>query len=346
MKRPDRKPDPCAPADAPAEAREQPQSVTFVVQAGRLAYEAVIFAASFRRSNPGFAGRLVAAEPQPGPRWSEDTRIPGAIRSLLLDLGVEILPFETRHFGQSYPQGNKIEALHWLDDAPFVFFDTDTVFTGPLADVAFQFDRPSASMRREGTWPEIQPYGPGYAETWGSLYRRFGLDFESTLDLSKPDEHWTRYLYFNAGWFFHRSPHAFGQRFLDWSLSIRDDPPDTLACQSLDPWLDQVVLPLVVHSFGGGRPGPGLAGLDGPVSCHYRTLPLLYAREPDAAVEMIEEVLAPNPVKKVLKEHEPLKRLVYQGRGRTIRGMFDRGDLPRREAAIRKRIKSEGLWLV
>jgi hypothetical protein len=47
-----------------------------------------------------------------------------------------------------------------------------------------------------------------------------------------------------------------------------------LAIQSLDPWLDQVVLPLVIHSFGGGRPALELDGLDGDITCHYRLLPL------------------------------------------------------------------------
>lgn len=320
-------------------------NVLAVVQQGRLEYEAVVLAASFRAQNQGFAGRLILAEPQPGPRWKSDPRISAPVRKLLESLGAEIVPFENRQFGQSYPYGNKIEALAALPaDVPFVFFDTDTIFTGPLADVAFDFDRPAASMRREGTWPEVPLYGPGYNGIWKSLYDRFGLDFASSLDLSQPDEYWARYLYFNAGWFFYRDPAAFGQRFLDYAVAIRNEPTDALASQSLDPWLDQVALPLVIHSFGGGRPGPGLAGLDGAVSCHYRSFPLLYARESDLVVEVLEEVTAPNAVKKVLKDWEPIKKIVYQGKGAKVRAMFDRADLPRREAMIRNKIKAEGLW--
>ena len=320
-------------------------NVLAVVQQGRLEYEAVVLAASFRLQNPGFAGRLILAEPQPGPRWKSDPRISAPVRKLLESLGAEIVPFENRQFGQSYPYGNKIEALAALPaDVPFVFFDTDTIFTGPLADVAFDFDRPAASMRREGTWPEVPLYGPGYTGIWKSLYDRFGLEFASSLDLSQPDEYWARYLYFNAGWFFYKDPAAFGQRFLDYAVTIRNDPTDALASQSLDPWLDQVALPLVIHSFGGGRPGPGLAGLDGAVSCHYRSFPLLYARESDRVVEVLEEVTAPNAVKKVLKDWEPIKKIVYQGKGAKVRAIFDRADLPRREAMIRNKIKAEGLW--
>jgi hypothetical protein len=321
-------------------------NIMIVGQAGRLQYEALILAASLRAVAPGFAGRLIVAEPQPGPLWPEDPRLPAPFRAALEEFGAEVLPFESRHFGARYPQGNKIEGLAVLPPgAPFLFLDSDTLILSEIGDVPFDFARPSASMRREGTWPVEDLYWPGYGATWRALYDRFGLDFGSSLDLSQPDEYWQRYLYFNAGWFFGADPAAFGARFLDWALSVRDDPPAELVLQPLDPWLDQVVLPLVIHSFGGGRPGPELAGLDGGVTCHYRSFPLLYARESDRVVEVLEEVTAPNRIKKLLKEYPPIRRMVYQGGGREARAMFDRAALPRREQAIRNRLKAAGLWL-
>ena len=325
----------------------KPFNLLIVAQHGRLGYEALVLAASLRHSDPGFTGRLIVAHPVRGPLWDSDPALrPGELRDLLAGFGAEIVPFESRHFGQAYPYGNKIEALSVLPtDAPFLFLDTDTLITGPLSGLAFDFDRPAASMRREGTWPQIELYGPGYGAIWKSLYDRFGLDYASTLDHARPDEFWERYLYFNAGWFYHRDARAFGQRFLDFALSVRDDPPVELACQSLDPWLDQIVLPLVIHAFGGGRPGPGLAGLDGDVTCHYRTFPLLYARESDRVVRVLETVTAPNRMKKVLKDYEPILRNVYQGRGAKARALFDRDNLPRREQMIRNQIKKAGLWM-
>lgn len=331
---------------AEATASRQPFNVVAVVQNGRLSIEALLLAASLRASDPGFPGRLIMAEPQPGPRWPDDPRLADPeLRAALEALGAEFLPFESSHFGASYPYGNKIECLLALPDEPFLFLDTDTLVTGKLSEIPFDFARPSASMRREGTWPVIELYGPGYGAIWKSLYDRFGLDFEATLDRSQPDEYWQRYLYFNAGWFFHQSPRAFGKRFLDFALSIRDDRPPALVCQPLDPWLDQVALPLVIHSFGGGRPGPELAGLDGDVTCHWRMLPLLYAREGDRAVEVLEALAAPQHMKKLLKASEAMRKLVFQGKGRKLRAMFDRDDLPRREQALRNAIKREGLWL-
>lgn len=332
-------------ADNPAP--RQAFNIMIVAQSGRLQYEALLFAASLRASDPDFAGRLFVAEPQPGPLWSRDPRVKNDdTRAALERLGAEFLPFENKVFGESYPNGNKIEALaHLPEGQPFVFFDTDTLITGALSQVPFDFNRPSASMKREGTWPEPTLYGPGYTAIWRSLYDRFGIDFESSLDHAHPAEYWRHYLYFNAGWFFGPCPRAFGARFLDIARSIRDDPPVELVCQSFDPWLDQIALPLVIHDSGGGRDTLPAGLLDGSVSCHYRLFPLLYARESDRVVQVLEEVSAPNWIKKVLKPYDPIRRMVFQGKGQKARAMFDRANLPRKERAIRNRLREAGLWL-
>ncbi len=329
------------------QASSQKFNVVIVGQQGRLAYEALIFAASLRACSPDFQGRLIVAEPQHGVLWENNPTIKNAeVRAALAEFGAEIIPFENKHFGQKYPYGNKIEMLKVLPKGePFVFFDTDTLITGDLASVPFDFDRPSASLRREGTWPIPQIYGPGYTALWKSLYDKFGLDFESSLDLSEPDEYWRRYLYFNAGFFYYRCPHEFGARFLQYALSIRDSPPVELCAQSFDPWLDQIALPLVIHSLGGGRDTLPQGYLDGSVSCHYRFLPLLYARESNHAIDVLEKVTAPNKIKKVLKGSNAIKRTVYQGRGHKVRALFDQDNLPRREQMIRNKIKKNGFWI-
>ncbi|MEO0390662.1 MAG: hypothetical protein AAF218_06945 [Pseudomonadota bacterium] len=326
--------------------KPQPYNVVIVGQAGRLGYEALLFAASLRHHCPDFAGQLLVAEPQPGPLWPKDPRLSDPVREMLQELGAQIVPFDSVHFGAAYPYGNKIELLSALPEGvPFVFFDTDTLITGDLGTVPFDFDVPSASLRRTGTWPKPELYGPGYAGIWKSLYDKFDLDFDSSLDVTEPDEYWGRYLYFNAGYFYYRCPHVFGARFLDYALAIRDDPPEALVCQELNPWLDQVALPLVIHALGGRRDAlpPGL--LDGAVSCHYRLLPMLYARESQHVIDTLETIAAPNRLKKLLKGSEAIKRMVYQGRGAKVRALFDQTRLPRREQAIRNRIKSEGFWI-
>ncbi|WP_420796856.1 hypothetical protein [Alkalilacustris brevis] len=322
-------------------------NILAVAQAGRLQYEAVLLAASLAQTNPPGSYRLWLAEPQPGPLWPEDPRIADAeTRALLEGLGARFLPFENRHFGAAYPHGNKIEALMALPPGePFLFLDTDTLVLAPLSEVPFDFSCPTASLRREGTWPQIELYGPGYTAIWKSLYDRFGLDFDSSLDLSQPAEYWRRYLYFNAGFFFYRCPHEFGRRFAEYACAIRDDPPPELVCQPLDPWLDQVALPLVIHSLGGGRDTLPAGLMDGRITCHWRALPLLYAREGDAVVDLLEKIAAPNKIKKVLKQYDPFRKMIYHGKGRRLRDDFDRDNLPRPEARLRKILRNRNLWL-
>ena len=322
-------------------------NIIVVGQAGRLQYEAAIFAASLRHTNRDFKGRLFVAEPQPGPMWTSDPRMQNSgVRELLNEFDAEILPFENQFFGQSYPYGNKIEALKALPKGePFVFFDTDTLITGDLGQVPFDFTRPSASRKVQGTWPTIELYGPGYTETWKSLYDMFDLDFDSSLDHAWPDEFWRHYLYFNAGFFYYDCPRVFGRLFTECARAIRDTPPPELICQTMDPWLDQVALPLVIHALGGGRDTLPEDLLDGSVSCHYRLLPLLYARESDLVVDIMEQITAPNKVKKEQLEYNPIKHMVYHGRGLKVRDMFDRDNLPPKEQTIRNQIRKAGFWM-
>ncbi|WP_112874324.1 hypothetical protein [Paracoccus endophyticus] len=321
--------------------------ILIVAQGGGIDREAAILAASLRRNAPGFRGRLIVAEPQPTGAWAgTDPRMSDAARAALSHLGADIRPLSARHFGRHYPHGNKIEALSLLDPGrPFLFLDSDTVITGDIDAVPFDFDRPTASMRREFTWPVPPLYGPDMAAIWDFLYRRFGLDMAGSLDRAQPPDHWERHLYFNAGWFIGADPAEFGRRFTEWAVAVRDDPGDVLASQSLDPWLDQVILPLVVHSLGGGRPGPDLSGMDGPVTTHYRNLPLLYARGPAAAVDEIEAIAALPQIAPLLDGWLPA-RLIRDGIGqRRIAPMFADEPVAPREQAIRHRLRQADLWL-
>ena len=54
-------------------------NIMAIGQSGRLAYEAVLLAASLRATNPDFPGRLFIAEPQPGPLWKDDHASPTLI---------------------------------------------------------------------------------------------------------------------------------------------------------------------------------------------------------------------------------------------------------------------------
>ena len=314
-----------------------------IVQRGRLAFEALLLAASLKQTNPDQV--LTLLEPRCGPLWDDDPTISLEIREALLRLGAHIIPLNNKHFGQSYPHGNKIEAVKLLpEDLPFLFLDTDTLVLDDLSKIPIDFDRPTASLKREGTWPKAVPNGSSRHEIWKSLYDKFDLDFEASLDLSKDDDDWEKYLYFNAGFFFARSSQEFGSLFEHYACEILKNPPKALEGQKMYPWLDQIALPLVIHKLGGGRNGLPSGLIDGKITCHYRTLPLLYAREDLRVVARLEELANAPELEPLLSEYEPFKRLIFDGEGAKLRQKLQ-GRKFANERELRKEIKGLGLWM-
>lgn len=320
------------------------RNILIIAQHGRLQYEALLFAASLRHFPQNKNLRLIVAEPQPGPLWEDDPRISRpAIRRELRALGAEIVPLHNRIWGAAYPNGNKIEALHLLPKgAPFVFFDTDTLITGALDRLGGI--RATASLQVEPTWPRISLYGAGFAEIWGALYDRFGLDITPTLDTRFRADDWRRYMYFNAGWFTGPCPHEFGALFQHYATDIAASPPDTMATQALYPWLDQIALPLVVAKLGGGRPDAD-TGLDGALSVHYRALPVLYATGRDAAIEVLEQVTGAPHLWDIFNQYVSFRRMVFKHQGRELRTRIDRALLPQTYGALQRMIREMGDWV-
>ena len=105
-------------------------------------------------------------------------------------------------------------------------------------------------------------------------------------------------------------------------------------CQTLDTWLDQVALLLVIHSFVGDRNALEPGCLDGKVSYHYRQRPLLHARESGLAVDSLRTALAAHKINKVVKTYELIRRVIYEKRRPKVRALFDQDNLPCKEQQI------------
>ncbi len=93
-------------------AARQPFNIMIVAQAGRLQYEALLMAASLRANAPGFTGRLIVAEPQPGPRWPTDPRLPAPFRDALADLAPTSAPLTAAPLALLPPREQDRGALH------------------------------------------------------------------------------------------------------------------------------------------------------------------------------------------------------------------------------------------
>ena len=117
-------------------------NLLLVAPAGRLQYETVLFLASLQANSPKFKGKVFVSEPQRGPCWERNPKVNSRIAAKRFwTWGPRFFTFKNRYFGQSYPYGNKIECLSALpEDAPFVFFDSDTLITGEITDVPFDFN--------------------------------------------------------------------------------------------------------------------------------------------------------------------------------------------------------------
>ena len=322
-------------------------NLVLIGQNGRLEFEVILFLASLRANSPKFEGRVFIAEPRPNQAWTMNPMIRSQhTRDLIAELGAEFIAFDNKIFGESYPYGNKIECLKAIpNDKPFLFFDSDTLILDELCDVPFDFSRPTASLRRTATWP--QPLGPGhhYADIWKDCYDICGVDYTSSLDEQFSAQDWRRYLYFNASFFFYESPTKFGARVLEFAQKIKNSTRPRITRQSLDPWLDQVVLPMVIHSFGGGRHTLARGWLDAKTSCHYRRIPLLYDLEDDRVITTLERLANQAHIRARLSQHPAFQRMIYQKQGRRLRGMIDRSHQPTSEVALYNKLKALGYWI-
>jgi hypothetical protein len=289
--------------------------IMIVGQKGRLEAEAALFAASLRAADPGFAGRLFVAEPSPD-RSGPPTRA-----------------WKTTPAPSSPPSGPR--------SCP----STAATSARPIPTAT----RPRAS--RPPRRPPLRLLRHRHAGDRPAL--RHPLRLRPPLRLDGADEHLARDRALRPRLHRHvaralrplrarlrQLPRPLPARRVLAPLPLlqrglvlrplppplrrapdRDDggdprrPPPALVCQPLYPWLDQIALPLVIHEAGGGRPGPGTRRPSTArprattARCRSSTPP------PDDRIAFLEEIAGQNRVKKVLKRHDPFRRMIYQGKG-------------------------------
>ena len=99
-------------------------NIVTVAQPGRLRYEAVLFLSSLSQNSPLFKGKVFVAEPNQGTLQQKDPKISSeGCREAFHHLRATFISRENKHFGGSYPYGNKIECLKELPpNEPFCVF--------------------------------------------------------------------------------------------------------------------------------------------------------------------------------------------------------------------------------
>jgi hypothetical protein len=226
-------------------------NIVVVAQAGRIGYQALLCAASIRAFHAADQTRILVCMPQNSPRWEKDP----AIRDAELLRGFrrydcELAEFDNSDFGSSYPHANKFYSIARVPTGePFLFLDSDSVLTAPIEAGDLSPDRP-ALKRGGGSWPVAGEDGRSIGEVWRSVYAFFGIDPAPWRDPDRGDDEHQCYPYYNGGIVYHADAQAFAALWLEMALRLWRERPAAIAGQPIKPWLDQIVLPVVLARLG------------------------------------------------------------------------------------------------
>lgn len=207
-------------------------NIVFVCQRGELELKACLLAWSLHQS-AGKGINLFAAIP----RHNDWDKLSPLTINLFTTLSVQLCYF-TPSFGETYPIGNKIDALGLLPpDEPGAFLDSDIICLGEL-DWQHRWETADflAKPADMATWGTVEQWERVYASRGMNLpTRRVRLTVSETLSLP----------YFNAGVVAAKKPYALAERWK--SIAIELQQMDGL--EPKYPWLDQISLPIAVHSL-------------------------------------------------------------------------------------------------
>jgi hypothetical protein len=225
-------------------------NIALVAQSGRIAYQALLAAASVRRFHSKKDVNIHICIPENTSRWKDDPSVQEPhLREAFEKYECTIKMIDNSDWGSSYPYGNKFYAISSLPaDEPFLFLDSDNILIRPIAENDIDFARP-ALRPAPRPWPIVSEKTPSYGAIWRSLYEFFDLDSTPYHDKSLNDDV-RSYPYYNAAIMYYSRAGDFGPAMLEMGKKLWANQPAALEGQPLFPWLDQVVLPLVLAKLG------------------------------------------------------------------------------------------------
>lgn len=264
------------------------------------------------------------------------------IQAKLKDLGANLKHGPSHKLGEDLWQSTSILSLKEIDARPFVCMDPGTVVFRPQ-----QFENVTrfASRSFAAGWPVEHLYGAGRRDIWAALAELAEVDLDQLVNATEHPaaaKHWPA---FDGALICGDDAQSFGETFYVLAKQILQNPPEVLATQEYRKALRQIILPLVFAKLGGQQSECG------PVESHFNgcfpssRLAYLYTAAPEPVLDHLEASVSPNPIKKLLKNYEPAKKLIYQQKGRELRDRFydPNGQDPNR---LIKRLKRQTKWWV
>ena len=232
-------------------------NVAIVAQKGRIGYQALLSAASIREHHPAADVRIHICIPNSSELWVDNPGIedPALIRAFER-YSCELVHFENADFGSNYPHSNKFYSILSLPpQEPFLFLDSDTLLLRPIRPDDFNFAVPG--LKAAGpSWPIV---GRSFSikDIWESLYAFFGLEALPYRDDSQGADPHQLYPYYQGNVMYYARAGVFGETMLEMAKQLWQHQPEPVRDQPLKPWLDQIVLPLLLAKLGVPRRGSG-----------------------------------------------------------------------------------------
>lgn len=330
-----------------------PINIYAIGQTGRLEYEALLCMASLKMFNTRDDINLHVCTPKDGPLWKYDPDMSnGQAADALRALGVNVVQFENELFGSRYPHSNKMYAISALpENEPFIFFDSDHVFGGDLADIEFDFKHP-ITRQTAMAWPVNNKTPYSRIELWNAVYEKFGIPTEGWFRDTFPESDPRHFPYFNAGVFYGEHAGKFFDTYRHFMHELDQEPPEKLDKWSLYPFLDQVTLPLVMKTLGGS---PALYDQNYPlnqISKHYFSVPYLFFQPGNKWLKIAEDVVNKPEYKSIFEENDIFRfYFLEEGHEKVTafadslleKGYFQKGKWPT-PATLKKLLTEEDLW--
>lgn len=296
---------------------DEPINVAIVAQKGRIAYQAVLSAASIRAHHPREQIRIFICVPKNSALWEQDPAIDDVeMLDAFKRYDCELVSFDNADFGSSYPISNKFYSILSLPpNERFLFLDSDTLLVAPMRPDSFNFSEPGLTDAMPN-WPVARD-GYTIAEIWESLYTLFGLDASAYFDPERGVNEHQCYPYYQGNVMFYERAGAFGREMLEMAKQLWREQPKPVQKQKLKPWLDQIVLPLVLAKLGAPRRKKSDSFRD--VIVHYQYTIFLTVRNA-RAIECFGELTKDPRLVSVLNHDEGFRYFMSEeGRERTKR---------------------------
>ncbi|MEM9716974.1 MAG: hypothetical protein AAF826_10710 [Pseudomonadota bacterium] len=265
-----------------------------------------------------------------------------SVRSLAEGYGAGVIENPGQGFDQDLVHCLSFLALRQVDDVPFLVIAPGMIFHGVSDLTATEF---TASKDILPHWPKEFLYGPKRAEIWRQVFDAASEDIKRATDPSHHENSWRHWPELDGMIVAGPSATTFGACFAEHAQHILDQPPNSLETQQPRKNLHRIVLPLVLVELEAEIQKATDLSRHALHVQEFRRLAYFYSSAPEDALAHFEAAVSDNKFKKILKLHEPYKRLIYQGKGRDLRDRFyeEGGQPPRR---LMRRLRRHTNWWV